>query len=634
MRNTKLYFNLAKLGGVIVLLLLIGVVIFVVQTILSVPFERLELVSPTQKRHGASSTIEAGSSVGLETLGVFYLFSEATKPFDEYLAEHEKAGDIEISHQSKSILAHRNIEVPPLLKNDCGELYCYQHRMSFSQIPAILWRGLIGIEDARFLDHSGVDLRSIFRMIVQNLRAGRYAQGGSTITQQLIKNLFFSNEKKIERKLREIIVAIYLEQFYPKENILEAYFNENYWGAFEGIRIKGILSASLFYFNKKPAELTEFEATILVALLKGPNFFHPIRQLERLKNRTEVVYQSLIEKGLITSSLSERWSDDDWSGWRDRLIKSSDQYLKRSLYKVFDESRADQAIEQFQTYAYVQSAEQFILDLKSQAPQLDFSLKILVKEMSSNQFIFEYYSKFERPKKIALSSEYHQVGSLLKPILVQEFVSLGYDGDQLVSTKPLSLKLLSGDWAPREISKNLPQEVTIKEALQRSLNRPLIHLAVEVGFEKLESVLDARIPRLKKPLAEFPAQLLGAAELSVEEILNLYEGFVIRECQSQDIEPGVLYWLSDPRQTTLARALDPRLVGVHYFGKTGTSNDGWDTMFVYFDGDHLGVIWVGQEGSRDQENPLRLFGSNTAYKVFENYVLNRGKRFREFQCPQ
>jgi penicillin-binding protein 1B len=632
MRNTKMYFKIAKLGALLSILIILAAIIFIVQTLMTVPFERLELVSPTQERHGASSVIEAGSSLSLEAFEVYSLFSEVDQSFDQYLAELKAAGDIEVSSDKKSLLAHRDISIPALMQNDCHELYCYQHRMSFSQIPAVLWRGLIGIEDSRFLDHAGIDPKSIFRMIIQNLREGRYAQGGSTITQQLIKNLFFSNEKKIERKLREIIVAVYLEQFYPKENILEAYFNENYWGAFEGIRIKGVLAASIFYFNKKPSQLTDYEATILVALLKGPSFFHPIRQIERLKRRTEVVLERLVQSGLITANEEQRWTEKEWQDWRENLSQRSQRYLKRSLYKVFNDLDVGQ--EQFQSYAYVLSAEQLILNLKSQAPELDFNVKVLVKELSTNRYVFKYYSKYERSRDHALTQEHHQVGSILKPIIVQEYIGLGYNGDDLVLTEPITLELLSGDWSPREITRNLPEQVTLKEALQRSLNRPLIHLASEVGFERLEELLEVRIPRLKKPLGEFPAQLLGASELSIQEIVELFEGFVKRECLSQDVEPGVLFWLSDHQYTTLARALDPRLIDVHYFGKTGTSNDGWDTMFVYFDGDHLGVIWVGQEGSRDQANPLRLFGSNTAYKVFENFVLNRGKRFREFQCPQ
>jgi penicillin-binding protein 1B len=631
MRKSLSFSTLLKSLALIAFLALAGGTFFVLQTLRSVPLERLELVSPTQKRHGAPSMIEAGSTVSLDALEIYYLFSEANRPFQDYLQQLTSDGAIEILTKSNTILAHKDIAVPSLLKNDCSELYCYQHRMSFSQIPAILWRGLIGIEDSRFLDHSGVDPKSIFRMIVQNIREGRYAQGGSTITQQLIKNLFFSNEKKIERKLREIIVALYLEQFYPKENILEAYFNENYWGAFEGIRIKGVLAASLFYFDKKPSALTDYEATILVALLKGPNFFHPIRQPERLKRRTNVVYESLMQNGLIVSGSDTIWNEEQWGQWRKDLAQRSELYMKRSLFKVFSDQ--EYRIEDFESYAYVSSAEQFIINLKKQAPDLDFAIKILVKELSTDKYVFSFYSKFERSREIALAGEHHQVGSLLKPIIVQAFVGLGYEAEDYVSTLPMTLNLLSGDWSPREIARNLADQVSLKEALQRSLNRPLIHIAQELGFDKLEELLETRIPRLKKPLREYPAQLLGATELSIKETLELYEGFVRRECQEDQDGSGVMNWLIDHRATTLARVMDPRLVGVHYFAKTGTSNEGWDTMFVYFDGDHLGVIWVGHEGSRDQDNPLRLFASNTSYKVFENYVLNRGKRFKEFQCP-
>ena len=147
------------------------------------------------------------------------------------------------SHRTKSNInfVQKNIQLNYLLENNCVDINCYQSKMLFNRIPSTLWKGLMGIEDYRFLNHFGVDLFSIFRAIIVNLKSMKLKQGGSTITQQLVKNLYLSNEKTFLRKIKEAIISIYLEVNYSKENIIEAYFNEVYWGTFAGIKLKGLM---------------------------------------------------------------------------------------------------------------------------------------------------------------------------------------------------------------------------------------------------------------------------------------------------------------------------------------------------------------------------------------------------------
>lgn len=616
----------------------LGLGAFVLSILSEVPFERLELYRVSADKNGhpehQPSTLEAGSQVDREQLKTFFLFSRSVESWDDFLERLQAEGLVQV--RDSRLLIEGDLTLAPLYENHCTVIYCYQHRMSFEEVPAILWRGLIGIEDYRFLDHSGVDPRSIMRAIITDLKERRLAQGGSTLTQQLVKNLFLTNEKTFTRKLKEMFIALYIERTYPKENIIEAYLNEVFWGAFEGTRIKGIFSASLFYFNKRPRELSEYEAAILIGLLKGPNYYHPLRHLQRLKERTEVVFSKLNELGFVFAADAIPWTEQRWQSWQADLRERTQRGLKSSLWKLMD--HYEPGLEEFEQFVLLSAADRFIRELRLRDEDLDFALKIKLRRIAPEprSDLFGYYSKHERSRSQALNKEFHQIGSLLKPIVVQQFLALGAEGEQLIKTAPITLELLSGPWSPREVSRNIPAEVTLKEALQRSFNRPLIRLADELGFDRLEPLLVDVVPRLQTPLEQYPAQLLGAVEMSLSELVGMYETAIDHDCEQidQGLEDVPLMWLSDPRETTLRGVLAKELVGLRYFGKTGTSNEGWDTVFVFFDGEILGGIWVGHEGARDQENPLRLFGSTTAYQVYQDFAILRGKRFKEFQCPR
>ena len=266
----------------LMVLVIIGLFIYVKTTLNETSIDLLE--EKIQKSYDPYTTplspiiLDEGSLVKKEELQSFFLFTAEKNNFEEFMARSREGGSLsELRDISGILQVNQNIQFKNLLSNDCKELYCYQHYLPFEYIPSIFWKGLIGVEDQRYLDHFGVDLKSLFRAFVTNLKTLRYTQGGSTISQQLVKNLFFTNEKKFSRKIKEMIVSIYIETKFPKEKILEAYLNEVHWGALQGVKIKGVFAASLYYFGKKPADITSFEGAILIGLLKGPGYFHPLK---------------------------------------------------------------------------------------------------------------------------------------------------------------------------------------------------------------------------------------------------------------------------------------------------------------------------------------------------------------------
>lgn len=582
--------------------------------------------------------LEEGSIVKRDELQRFYLFSAEKSSFDDFMARARENGALlELKAIPGLLQVNRDIQFKSLMANDCVELYCYQHYLPFEYIPSIFWKGLIGVEDQRYLDHFGVDLKSLFRAFVTNLKTMRYTQGGSTISQQLVKNLFFTNEKTFTRKLKEMVVSIYIETQFPKEKILEAYLNEVHWGALQGIKMKGVLAASLFYFGKKPADITPYEGAILIGLLKGPGYFHPLKKIERLKERAEVVYKKLIQENFVPNDLSLVWKDADWDNWTARLKKMETSRYHQAIWRTLNDQEPTLSL--YEKFVLIQK----VTDVKNKINErfnekfntVDISVKVMLGPLNGSSW-YSYYNRVERNKEKALTKEAQQVGSTIKPIIYSTFLDLGRRMDDWVSTDPITLNLKSGPWTPREAHRNLASQVTMTEALLKSLNRPLIRVASELGFPAVEEKLKEFFPDLKTPLAEYPSELLGSMELSMSELRDVYAHFIKTECakiknSERFMDQSVLSILSDPNQTTVERAVDVVMQKLRFFGKTGTTNNGYDNWYVAFDGKNITLVWVGYEGERKTKN-LGLYGATTAFDVFQNYYRDRGKRFQQFSC--
>lgn len=582
--------------------------------------------------------LDEGSIVKREELQSFYLFTAEKINFEDFLQQPKQQASLyDLKEMPGLLQINQKIEFQNLLNNDCRELYCYQHYTAFDYIPSIFWKGLIGVEDVRYLDHFGVDLKSIFRAFVTNVRKMRFEQGGSTISQQLVKNLFFTNEKTFSRKLKEMVVSIYIESQFPKEKILEAYLNEVHWGALQGIKIKGVWAASVFYFGKKPSDVTAFEGAILIGLLKGPGYFSPLKKIERLKERANIVYKKLIQESFVPNDPSLIWKESDWDRWVLQLKKREAEGYYQSMWRTLND--VEPTLSHYEKFVLIQK----VADVRSKIKErfgdkfntLDISAKVILGPMTENSW-YSYYSRVERNKDKAINSEAHQIGSTAKPIVYSVFQDLGKQMSDSVSVEPIALKLKSGLWSPKESHKILEKEVTLTEALLKSYNRPLVRLADELGFPLVEEKLKVFFPKLKSPLAEFPSELLGSMELSVSQLRDVYLNFLKAECakiksNERLMSESVLGILSDPNTTTVERSVDTVMQKLRFFGKTGTTNNGYDNWYVAFDGKNLSIIWVGYEGERKTKS-LGLYGATTAFNVFQNYYRDRGKRFSQFNC--
>jgi len=589
----------------------------------------------------------ANSIIKKSDLSILYPYLEIPREFKDWWEEQEKIGQFK-KLSSDRFKVQESIEFEFSRVNDCPLPHCYQWRIPFFDIPSHLWRGLMGIEDERFLNHKGVDAISLLRALLVDIKEMRLAQGGSTITQQLVRHLFLTNEKSFLRKFKEILFSLFLESDLSKDEILQIYFNEVFWGSVGGVKIEGINAASIIYFNKKPKDLTSYEASMLVSMLKGPNFYS-FRSPERLKARSELVFKKLKEMMLVNSK-DLPWSDVEWKDWTKLLNKKSNETSWKVVIEIMRLSKSH--LNFFEEFQLAKGGELILQEMKSKPllQKKDLSFKILVEDLScvygqgqktlmpnSCGKPFFYYSKVERDWSKSQLEEKHQVGSLLKPILYRIFVKNGKNFDDLVSQEEFSLKLISGQWTPKESKKDQALgEITLKEALQKSRNIPVIRLADEMGFKKLEGELTTFIPTLQLPLAQYPAQLLGSIELTLPQVIEGYEKFIHEECddllqEKINDKTSVIQALMDHKNTTIGQVISEEASQWSFFGKTGTSNNGNDNWFTWFDGKYLGTIWFGNE-SKESDYSLTLSGAWSSYKILENLLLNGGKAKKSLDC--
>jgi penicillin-binding protein 1B len=602
--------------------------LFCYTVIRDVPWDSVYFSSkPSASASVFSDEIEPESLVRTRDLETFWSWSKTDLSLDDYI--RIKKAKVSFNNKKGEAFVESGMQLMPLKKNDCELVYCLQSRLSFQQIPSLLWKGLIGIEDYRFLNHSGVDPKSLLRAIWHDIKVMRLEQGGSTLTQQLVKNLFYSNERKFSRKIKEMIVSAYLEYKLEKEQILQAYFNEVIWGSLQGIKIKGVAAASFFYFLKKPNELSPYEVSILIGLLKGPYFYSPVNHLNRLKKRAKVVFNKLNELKMF-SGKAQAWSSEEWDKWATLIKERASGQNIRSLYFL-----SKKEIQSFQYYSLISEAQRVQGSLKKKYPKKDLAVKTILFKVDKNSVepLFSHYSKYERSSDQAFNSEKHQVGSTLKPLIYGILSMKGVALDDLVKTTPITLKLKSGSWTPREAHSGLPEEVTLKEALIKSLNRPLIRSVNKFGFDKMENELKQRIPDLLTPLSEYPAQLLGSVELTMAELARVYADFLQTAC-FHGLGSQALHALSDPLTTTVRFRVGKRLGQMRFFGKTGTTNNGFDNWFIGFDGKLLHLTWAGLEGKREAGKELKIYGSNTSFLIYKNFFQFRGKLFNEMACQE
>ena len=541
------------------------------------------------------------------------------------------------------------------------------------ELPESLVQALLAVEDRRFFEHAGIDLRGIARALVANIRAGGAVQGGSTLTQQLVKNFILTSERSLVRKVNEAWMAMIVESRYGKDEILEAYANEIFLGQDGGRAIHGFGLASHFYFQRPLSELRLHEIALLVGLVKGASFYNPRRHAERALERRNLVIRQMQEQGFIDSAQADaaaaRPLGVTAAGGRGvQRVPAFIDLVRRQLRRDYrEQDLTSEGLRIFTTLdPWVQ--RQAVDALAGRLDRIEAASGVASGTLQGAVVVAATqsgevqalvggrdagYAGFNR----ALDAV-RPIGSLVKPAVYLAALSRPerFTLTSTIEDKPVDMALPGGQrWQPNNYDREVHGKVMLHDALARSLNLATIDLGMAVGLDNVKATLQAL--GVEREIQAYPSLLLGSLSLSPFEAAQVYQtlaagGFraplqAIREVLDADQQPLQRYPLSvmqaaDPRAVFLlnrnlvevtesgtARALRGLLPGIEVAGKTGTTNDLRDSWFAGFSADRVALAWVG----RDDNAPSGLTGAQGALPVWADLIRRLAPRSLQLLPP-
>ncbi len=490
--------------------------------------------------------------------------------------------------------------------------------VSLKELPPYVIDAFLATEDRRFYQHPGFDLGALVRAAIINWTAGHVQQGGSTITQQLVKNLFLSGEQTLERKIEELHLALWLEARLSKDEILELYLNRIYLGA----NTYGLNAASAAYFSKDAAALTLNEAALLAGLPKAPSELAPHVNLEGALSRSREVVANLVEDGRIdqlTAKMAQIVPPDlvlqERRGGNGYFLDHVAVELKRLL----PELSTDVIVETTLRSELQAAAEASVTEvLDETARERGAEQAALVAYDRSGGIVAMVGGRSYRESQFNRATQaQRQPGSAFKPFVFLTAIEAGFETDTVLADGPVSVD----GWAPTNYREGHLGGHRIREALARSSNTATVQLTEAVGRE--EVIHSARRMGLTSDIAAHPSLALGAFEVSLSELTAAYlpfalQGFAPRPYtiervrsrsgkllyEREDLNPPrVVSERNAERMTELLRAVvrtgtgrSAQIPAHPVAGKTGTTNDWRDAWFVGYSAHITAGVWVGNDG--------------------------------------
>jgi penicillin-binding protein 1A len=535
------------------------------------------------------------------------------------------------AYQLPSLSAISDLERSPsvtLLSRD-GEVFAtfghvYGEPVTIATLPPALIQAVLATEDRRFYDHHGIDLRGIARAAVSNISHGRVTEGASTITQQLAKNLFLSHERTVQRKLKEVVISLWLEYHLSKDDILTLYLNRVYFGA----GTYGVDAAARRYFNKPASRLTVMESAYLAGSLKAPSRLNPLADPARAGERARVVIDSMTDAGFLTGREAQLIKDTPvilptyrtgngtrfFADWVMDQIPKRIGYIDRDLTvrTTLDLSLQDGA--QNALRAVVQS--QGLSHNVSQGAFVAMDNTGAVRALSGGiQYAFSQFNRATQALR--------QPGSAFKPIVALAALHKGWQPEDMLIDQPVNY----GSWQPQNFDNKFRGPVTLRQTMTQSLNVPTVKLAEQVGIGSVLSM--ARALGIASPLKRELPLALGSSEVSLLELTTAYTSIAAagETVQPYGIEAitdshgGILYERQPPArsqaaapaeaetlQNILTGTLQPGGTGRNAslpwpaWGKTGTSQNFRDAWFIGHSRGLTAGVWVGNDDNSSMES--------------------------------
>tara|TARA_R110002167_G_scaffold32668_3_gene105629 strand:+ start:20722 stop:23085 length:2364 start_codon:yes stop_codon:yes gene_type:complete len=541
--------------------------------------------------------------------------------------------------------------------------------VSLQTVPEKLLDTLLLIEDRDFYFHHGVSPFGILRALYQNLRAGRTVQGGSTLTQQLVKNMFLTREKTLWRKANEAIMALILEYRYSKDQLLEAYINEVYLGQHYANGIYGFGLAADFYFGKSIQSLNSEQMAMIIGQVKGPSYYDPWRFPERTIKRRDLVLRLMYQEEIISRHEFERAVESPLSIRKKRRVQQQKfpaylQLVKAELSRHLSEYQQQSGVRVFTRFSINQQlALQASID--QQLPSLEeksgseLQVAMVISDVKSGGIRAlaggkeAGYAGFNR----ALHAQ-RPIGSLIKPAVYLAALERyqRFNLASIIEDRAITLANAGGQaWQPKNYDGKYRGQVHLIDALVSSLNVPTVNLGMQLGLDNVAKAI--HLLGYQDDIVTRPSMLLGALNMSPVQISQLYlpianhgvaekshaierivsaRGETLWQFQALDqqiISTQAAYLLDFAlnKVTTsgTARSLTWRLKGTDVAGKTGTTNDQRDSWFVGYDNNTLVTAWLG----RDDNKPTKLTGSSGALVLFADFMNKIDAQSRQVNVP-
>ncbi|MEG9739630.1 bifunctional glycosyl transferase/transpeptidase [Enterobacter roggenkampii] len=545
-----------------------------------------------------------------------------------------------------------------MLSSANGEQRLFVARNGF---PDLLVDTLLATEDRHFYEHDGISLYSIGRAVLANLTAGRTVQGASTLTQQLVKNLFLSSERSYWRKANEAYMAVLMDARYSKDRILELYMNEVYLGQSGDNEIRGFPLASLYYFGRPVEELSLDQQALLVGMVKGASIYNPWRNPKLALERRNLVLRLLQQQQVIDQELYDMLSARPLGVQpRGGVISPQPafmQLVRQELQsKLGDKVKDLSGVKIFTTFDSVaqdaaeKAAVEGIPALKKQRKLSDLETAMVVVDRNSGEVramvggAEPQFAGYNRAMQARRS-----IGSLAKPATYLTALSQPnqYRLNTWIADAPISLRQPNGQvWSPQNDDKQFSGQVMLVDALTRSMNVSTVNLGMSLG---LPAIVDTwqKLGVAKDQLHPVPAMILGALNLTPIEVAQAFQTIAsggnrapLSALRSVIAEDGSVLYQSFPQaeravpaqaaymtlwtmqqvvQRGTGRQLGAKYPGLHLAGKTGTTNNNVDTWFAGIDGREVVITWVG----RDNNQPTKLYGASGAMSIYQRYLANQ-----------
>ena len=529
--------------------------------------------------------------------------------------------------------------------------------LSVNQVPDLFKKALLAVEDRNFYSHLGISPVGIIRAMVSNIGSGRFTQGGSTLTQQLVKNYFLSRERSLWRKVNEAIMALLLEWHFTKDQILEAYMNEVFLTQDGARAIHGFGLASMELFGAPINELNISQQALLIGMIKGPSLYNPHRNPERAIDRRNLVLGIMLEQQVISTQAYNDAITEPLGIRKDtsrvrypaflNLVRRQLQELYRSEDLAEDGliiySSLDPRVQSHTENSVIARLRQ--LELAKGIDDNSLQTAVIVTQPESGEVLAIVGDRNPREAGFNRALDANRaVGSLLKPAIYLTALEQGYTLATPVSDELVVVEGKDGSrWEPQNFDKVSHGQPLLIQALSNSYNQAAARLGMELGLDKVISRMNSL--GLKKKLPLFPSILLGSEEFTPMDIANMYGTYAangmytptrsIRAVTNSQheilntydmsfsavVEPLPMYLLQHGLQQVMShgtgRYATNRLGGdINMAGKTGTTDDQRDSWFAGYTSDYLAVVWIG----RDDNLMTPLTGSSGALRLWTDIM--------------